>query len=230
VGDALEKALVKQVSMLSGVDAATMSTNSAAPPVVVNTRAGCWTIETFRTVTVWEAHNNGTVTNVPVRNPSKDCVMGGTGTAAKVSKDGKRIVILAACLDQHTYQTKQVIYTFEMDPNSQAWVELVSDNDDVVVIDSDLPQYRMSSFAFDDDAKTLILTAGGGGFSDQGKDLLCYKWNETVVSWQESWRKIESDDFGIAAAVALSGNGKRLAIIGTSRSTFRQNLVVYDLP
>jgi hypothetical protein len=130
------------------------------------TRAGCWTNETYRQITVGEGGDDdgdSVTTNLVVRDPNEDCVMGGTGTAAKVSKDGKRIVVLAACLDQHSYQTHQAIYTFEKDEASQDWVKRVpANNGEVVIIDSDLPQYRMSSFAFDDDAKTVVLTASGG--------------------------------------------------------------------
>jgi hypothetical protein len=209
----------------------------APQPVVAITRAGCWTNETYRQVTVWEGGgfhlDDSLITNLVVRDPNEDCVMGGTGTAATVSKNGKRIVVLAACLDQHTYQTRQAIYTFEKDEQSQHWVERVSINNDVVVIDSDLVQYHMSSFAFDDDAKTVVLTAAGGGPDVPGEGLVCYTWNETTVSWQESWRKVaydddEDNDFGSATAVALSGNGKRLAIIRTHENI--PQLAVYNLP
>jgi hypothetical protein len=214
------------VSMSSGVD--------DAPPVVVVTRAGCFSPNaTYGTVTVWEGggdDNDTVVTDLVVRDPNPDCTIGGTGTAAKVSKDGKRIVVLADCLDQATHRIKQAIYTFEKDPmNSQAWVERVSDNNEgVVVLDSSPSSYRMSSFAFDDDAKTVVLTAAGEGRFD----LVCYQWNETTVSWQESWRKDpgnEDEDFGIATAVALSGNGKRLAMIAESTFTDLTRLAVYEL-
>jgi hypothetical protein len=214
-GECAGEGFGQTVSMSSGVDAA------GAPPVVVITSARCHTNEEKQPrILVWEG--NDSVTNLLVRG---HCIMGETGAAAKVSKDGKRIVVLSSCLDQDPGKTRQAIYTFEKEESSQTWVELISDND--VVIDSDLPQYRMSSFAFDDDAKTVVLTAGG-----RGTDLLCCKWNETTVSWQESWRKVANDsDFGIASAVALSGNGKRLAILG-SGTTFSDSarVAVYDLP
>jgi hypothetical protein len=231
--------LTVSISSSSGDDAA------GAPPVVVITRAGCWYAneELQRTITVWEG-NGDSVTNLLVRDPNEDCSIGraNRGTAAKVSKDGRRIVVLAACVDKELYPVRQAIYTFEKDPHSQAWVELVPDNNDdnnnstVVVIESHLQQYRMSRFAFDDDAKTVVLTAAGRGpVNEHGTDLVCYKWNETTVSWQESWRKVASDDdddfVGTATSVALSGNGKRLAIIGSRTTSFSfPRLAVYDLP
>jgi hypothetical protein len=228
---------VSMSSSSSGDDAA------GAPPVVVITRSGCLTSkERQRTVTVWEGHDN-VVTNLVLRDPNEDCVMDGADAVTKVSKNGKRIVVLASCTDQETDQIKLAIYTFEKDESRQAWVERVPSNDKninidaptIIFIDSILAPHRMSSFAFDDDAKTVVLTHGGGvrfnyDFYGHGTDLLCYKWNETTVSWQESWRKAAKDsDFGIAIAVALSGNGKRLAIIGSSDEAI-PHLAVYNLP
>jgi hypothetical protein len=232
------------VSMSSPSSSSSFGADVAAPPVVVITREGCGTNENYRTITVREGDLS---TNLVVRDPNEDCAMGAPGTAATVSKDGKRIVVLAACLDQHTYQTRQAIYTFEKDEASQDWVERVPVNNKVVVIDSDLPLYLMSSFAFDDDAKTVVLTRSGGvveeipnGFVSKipSADLICYKWNESTVSWQKSWQKVANEEnktdfnyFGSFMAVALSGNGKRLAAIRTTgQYEDSPRVEVYNLP
>jgi hypothetical protein len=55
-----------------------------------------------------------------------------------------------------------------------------SDNT-TVIVDTDLSQYRMSSFAFDDDAMTVVLTTAGVVLEEGGigrvreMDLVCYK-------------------------------------------------------
>jgi hypothetical protein len=214
-----------------------VSSSSADRPVVVITQAGCYNNngvkDKQRKITVWENYNGRQVStdllvpNEPTDSPnSPDCAMSETGTAATVSNDGNRIVVLAACLDQETYQVRQAIFTFEKDPKSHTWVERVSSP--TLIVDTDMPQYHMSSFAFDDDAKTVVLTTAGesdprGG----GHDLVCYKWNEATVSWYESWRKVGTE----ANRVALSGNGKRLAVMGYCTDTnMMPQLAVYNLP
>jgi hypothetical protein len=226
----------------------TVAVSSSDRPVVVITRAGCYNDEDKqRTITVWEGYDGVSpiITDLLVPNePSANCVMGQTGTAATVSQDGTRIVVLAACFNQETYNDNQAIFTFEKDATSQKWVQLVSPTEPTVIVDTDLPQYRMSRFAFDDNAMTVVLTTAGivrgAGGEFRGMDLVCYKWNATTVSWQESWRKSDKDNtfgffFGAVNSVALSGNGKRLAVLGVlsmngNYNIQRPQLAVYDLP
>jgi hypothetical protein len=211
----------------------TVALASSNSPVVVITRAGCYNNkEKQRTITIWEGYDrNGHAITTDLLVPNgptssaNSCTMGQTGTAATVSKDGNRIVVLASCLDQKTYQDRTAIYTFEKDTASRTWVERVASTR--LIVDTELLQYRMSSFAFDADAKTVVLTTAG-----IGTDLACYKWNVATVSWQESWRKVGTKATGIANRVALSGNGKRLAFMGyyTVGTNMIPQLDVYNLP